>query len=135
MSPSASSVRVVAGAWIRGRTVLAAQHGPDRPHANEWEFPGGKVEPGETDAEALRRELIEELGASIEVREPALARHTFQAGPRTIDLWLYEVWGSATPTPLEHAALTWIDIPHGDVLTWSRADAHLWRSVRARLLE
>jgi len=124
---------VVAAAWIRGSRVLAAQHGPGHPRSGEWEFPGGKVEPEETDAQALIRELIEELDARVEVAEPALARHCFVTGARTIDLWLYEVRSDATPLPVEHGALTWVDREVGDALTWSPGDTALWPAVRDRL--
>ncbi|HZA12310.1 NUDIX domain-containing protein, partial [Mycobacterium sp.] len=58
---------VVAGALIVDRAVLVAQRA--RPHelAGRWELPGGKVAPGESDAEALARELAEELGIDVEV--------------------------------------------------------------------
>jgi len=126
-------VRVVAAAWLRGSRVLAAQHGPGSSRAGEWEFPGGKVEPGESDAEALVRELVEELGAEVRVREPAIGRHTFVIGRRTIDLWLYEVRSEAEPIALEHGALAWIDAEGGETLGWSTGDAALWPAVRERL--
>ena len=56
-------IRVVAAALIRDRTVLAAR----RRRPDGWEFPGGKVEPGEADGQALRRECSEELGVEVAV--------------------------------------------------------------------
>ena len=60
-------VRVVAGAVIRGGLLLAAQRPPEKSEPGRWELPGGKVEPGESDAEALRRRTrairSESLGA------------------------------------------------------------------------
>jgi len=125
---------VVAGAWIRGDRVLAAQHGPASDRAHEWELPGGKVEAGESDPEALRRELLEELGARVEVRGPPIARDTSPRGERIIDLLVNEVRGDAEPRALEHVALAWIDAATGDALQWSAADARLWPSVRDRLI-
>ncbi len=62
---------VVAGILERDGTILICQRRADQPHALKWEFPGGKVEAGETPAEALARELREELGidsgAAIEI--------------------------------------------------------------------
>ncbi len=54
-------VEVVAGVVVRGGAVLICQRPPGGHHPGKWEFPGGKVEPGETLEEALRRELKEEL--------------------------------------------------------------------------
>lgn len=59
--------------WQAGR-FLAAQRPPDKPHAGFWEFPGGKLEPGEDAAQALARELAEEL--DIRVRTAAFWRCT-----------------------------------------------------------
>lgn len=73
---SAKFVLVAACALIDpdGR-VLIAQRPPGKPMAGLWEFPGGKVEPGERPEETLIRELKEELG--IAVKEPCLAPLTF----------------------------------------------------------
>ncbi|MEO0600892.1 MAG: (deoxy)nucleoside triphosphate pyrophosphohydrolase [Myxococcota bacterium] len=126
-------MRVVAAAWLRDGQVLAAQHGPGSDRAGEWEFPGGKVEPGETDHDALRRELREELDVDVDVRGEAMARVRRPLGERTLDLWLYEVRSEAEPRALEHQALAWVDPEAGDELRWSAADAELWRTVRDRL--
>jgi 8-oxo-dGTP diphosphatase len=53
---------VVAGILQRGSTILICRRRADQPHALKWEFPGGKLEPGESPGEALQRELREELG-------------------------------------------------------------------------
>jgi 8-oxo-dGTP diphosphatase len=60
-------IRVVAGVLVRDGKALVCKRSAVKPHAGRWEFPGGKVEPGETLAEALRRELREELGILAEV--------------------------------------------------------------------
>ncbi len=57
---------VVAAVMDREGRVLICQRRPDQPHANKWEFPGGKIEPGESPEEALVRELREELGIEAE---------------------------------------------------------------------
>lgn len=67
---------VVAGVLRRGDSILICQRRADQPHPLKWEFPGGKMEPGESPAEALRRELGEELGiAAGPVSE--IARYEF----------------------------------------------------------
>jgi 8-oxo-dGTP diphosphatase len=58
-------VKVVAGILERDGRVLICRRRADQAHALQWEFPGGKVEPGETAAAALRRELQEELDVHV----------------------------------------------------------------------
>src|SRR5262249_54062739 len=84
-------VRWVAAALIEtapGR-YLVQQRLPGKSRALLWEFPGGKVEPGETDAEALLREAREELGVRLEVDQERFAvRHAYE--DLTVDLHLYD---------------------------------------------
>jgi 8-oxo-dGTP diphosphatase len=65
--PCAESLVVVAGLIVRDGHVLACQRRFEGRHPGKWEFPGGKVEPGESLAEALRRELMEELSIDAQI--------------------------------------------------------------------
>jgi len=58
---------VVAGILERGKEVLACRRRGDQDHAGKWEFPGGKLEPGESPEQALVRELREELGVEARI--------------------------------------------------------------------
>ena len=82
---------VVAALILRADAVLICQRRADQPMAHKWEFPGGKMEPGETAEEALRRELDEELSirAQIGSRITRL-RHTYRSGG-AVDLQFFVV--------------------------------------------
>jgi 8-oxo-dGTP diphosphatase len=84
---------------------LVQQRLPGKSRALLWEFPGGKVEPGESDAQALIREAREELGVRLEVgRERFTVRHAYE--DLTVDLHLYDARiVDGTPAPLGAHAL------------------------------
>lgn len=74
--------QVVAGVMVRENRVLICQRREEQEFALQWEFPGGKVEPGEELAAALARELREELGIEAVVgQEIATVRHRYAGGP------------------------------------------------------
>jgi 8-oxo-dGTP diphosphatase len=111
---------VVAGAIITGGKLLVAQR--DRPPelAGMWELPGGKVAPGETDGEALARELHEELGVDVKVGE-RLGDDV--ALSETMTLRAYRVTCTAgTPRADDHRALRWVEAAELHGLHWVPAD-------------
>lgn len=86
------ALRLVAAALIlRGGEVLICQRRPDQPMALQWEFPGGKIEPGESAEQALARELEEELGIHATVG-PLVTRirHNYRHGG-AVDLQFFVV--------------------------------------------
>jgi 8-oxo-dGTP diphosphatase len=84
-----SPVRVVAAVIERDGRFLITQRLPRATFPYHWEFPGGKVEPGEDDATALRRELTEELGVTVEVCG-LLAAKVHEYPDITIDFRVYK---------------------------------------------
>lgn len=105
----AASVHVVAAALIDadGRVLLAQR--PEGKHlAGYWEFPGGKVEPGETPVQALQREILEEIGVRVASAEP-LIRIPWSYETRRILLDVYRVKTfEGVPHPCEGQPLKWV---------------------------
>ncbi|MBX2796262.1 MAG: 5-formyltetrahydrofolate cyclo-ligase [Myxococcales bacterium] len=127
------AVRVVAAAWVRDGRVLAAQRSTG-PLAGKWELPGGKVEPGETDRDALARELREELAVQVEVKG-RLGTTVHDGDGRRIELvaYLVEAPPPTRPVPTEHAQLRWLSAAELTSVDWAPADIPLLEGVRPLL--
>ncbi len=92
----------------RDGLCLLCQRGAESSRALKWEFPGGKLEPGETGEEALAREIKEELGCLITVGE-AVCSVTQDYPDITIHMTLYRCsLSSGEPSALEHAEIRWV---------------------------
>jgi 8-oxo-dGTP diphosphatase len=116
------SVRVVA-AVIRGPSgILVSQRLASAERGGQWEFPGGKVEPGEDEPEALRREIREELGCAVEVG-PFLVRHRHRYPDLEVELAFYacRLPHGAAPRALGVAALAWA--PPGTLASYDFCEA------------
>jgi 8-oxo-dGTP diphosphatase len=87
--------------------VLIAQRTADKHHSGRWEFPGGKLEPGEDRVTGLARELREELGISIESPQPLIRlTHDYPFGQVLLDVWVVRRY-SGRPEGLDGQALRW----------------------------
>ncbi len=121
-------VDVVAALIVVDGRVLAARRG--RPPG--WEFPGGKVEAGETPAAAIERECAEELAVTVRARhEVAVASED----GITLRLWAVDVVTGA-PRAMEHTELRWLDptdLPALAGLDWLGVDRALLPAVAAHL--
>ena len=124
---------VVAAALADGSgRLLLQQRAPDRAMAGLWEFPGGKVEEGETPEAALIRELKEELG--IEVKQACLApfvfaSHAYEGFHLLMPLYLCRRWDGFVQQ-LEHAALAWVKPNHMGAYPMPPADEPLVAYLR-----
>ncbi len=105
-------IHVVAGVVIDpGGRVLIAQRPAGRKLAGGWEFPGGKVEPGEARRDALARELAEEIGIAVAgpVRPLVRLRHVYEYGEVLLDVWVVRAYGGE-PRGLDGQALRWCSL-------------------------
>jgi 8-oxo-dGTP diphosphatase len=115
---------VVAGALYdaHGR-VLIAQRLPGKHMAGRWEFPGGKIEPGESEPAALARELREELGVEVSSAHPLLVlRHDYAERRVQVSMWIVERY-AGEPRGLDGQNLKWVTparLPDEDVLEADR---------------
>ncbi|MBY6241017.1 8-oxo-dGTP diphosphatase MutT [Methylosinus sp. Sm6] len=123
-----SLLLVVAAALVDAQDrVLVAQRPPGKQLAGLWEFPGGKLDPGERPEEALVRELAEELGVIVEARDLApltFASHAYEAFHLLMPLYLCRRW-RGEPQSREGQALAWARPSELDAARMPPADAPL----------
>jgi 8-oxo-dGTP diphosphatase len=104
-------VPVVCAIIVRDDRIMLAQRPPDKKLGGLWEFPGGKVEPGEAAEAALHRELHEELGCTVRITSalPPFV-HAYSWGSIELIPFLCELTAaSPEPHPHEHTALVWVE--------------------------
>ena len=123
---------VVGAAVLRDGRVLAARRTAPAAAAGRWEFPGGKVEPGETPAAALVREVGEELGCRVAVTGwlagsvPVGAAHELRVA--LADLV------DGEPRPVEHDRVCWLGADELDAVDWLEPDRPFLAELRRRMM-
>lgn len=116
-------VKVVGAIIVQDEKILCAQRGPGRSLANYWEFPGGKIEQGESPRQALLRELDEELKIKVSVSQSAFDTTVYDYDFARVHLTTFVCeLETGVPTLTEHVAIKWLPAHSLDQLEWAPAD-------------
>jgi 8-oxo-dGTP diphosphatase len=128
---SSNEVLVMGAAIIHRGRVLAARRTTPPEARGLWEFPGGKVEPGEDPDRAIVREIAEELGCEIRVVGELDGVQHIKDG-YTLRVAVAELV-AGEPIPHEHDAVRWLAADQLDVVTWLEPDLPFLPELRRRL--
>lgn len=113
---------VVGAVLVDGQTVLAARRSEQMSLPGMWEFPGGKIEAGETPEEALARELVEELQCTAEIGEH-VETTVYEYEKIIVSLATYYcTLREGTPQLTEHSEIRWVPAAELRELDWAPAD-------------
>jgi 8-oxo-dGTP diphosphatase len=118
-------INVVGAAVVSNGKVLCCRRGKGNFETiGKWEFPGGKVEQGETEREALRREIREELHYDIEVNAKIVtSQHDYEFGTVVMTTYYCEpISVNQEPVLTEHTELKWLKPSKLDILDWAPVD-------------
>lgn len=122
---------VVGGALVRDGVLLAAQRAHPADIAGRWELPGGRVEPGEPEPVALRREFAEELAVDVAVGDRVGADIGLPGG-KLLRIYAVTLTGGE-PHAVQHQALRWLPAAELDDVDWLPADRVLLPALRSLL--
>lgn len=116
-------INVVGAILVRDQKILCAQRGGEKSLPYLWEFPGGKIESGETPQEALKRELMEELKIEVSIAEDIFDRSAYEYDFGRVHLTtiLCQLEGSE-PILTEHVDIKWLTPSELLTLDWAPAD-------------
>jgi 8-oxo-dGTP diphosphatase len=129
----AKQVNVVGAVIVKDGRILCAQRGSHGNLGGMWEFPGGKIEEGETARDALGREIVEELRCTVVVGdEVTTTTHQYDFGTVTLTTFYCELV-EGTPTLTEHADVVWLLPDELRGLAWAPADVPTVEKVEAAL--
>ena len=126
---------IVAAVIIVDGRVLAAERSAPPEVAGRWEFPGGKVEPGETDAQALARECAEELGVRVAVGPRIGPDVPLAHGRAVLRVFTVTLLEGDVPRALEHTAMRWLAADELDTVPWLPADQPIVAELALLLAE
>ena len=129
------TIKVVAAIIQKGNKIFATQRGYGD-FKDGWEFPGGKVEPGESPEEAIVREIKEELEADITVKDfLTTVEHDYPKFHLSMDCFWAELVDDSKMTLLEHEAAKWLDIENIDSVDWLPADIKVVEAIKESTIE
>ena len=128
------TINVVAAIIRDGNKIFATQRGYGE-HKDGWEFPGGKIEPGETPQQALVREIKEELDTEIVVGALLTTiEYDYPAFHLNMQcFWCRIVEG--TPVLKEHEAARWLDVENLESVKWLPADQIIISLIREKIVD
>ncbi len=128
------TVNVVAAIICDGNKIFATQRGYGD-YKDGWEFPGGKIEPGETPQQALAREIKEELDTNIVVGNLLTTiEYDYPAFHLSMQcFWCRIVEG--TPVLKEHEAARWLSLEHIDSVDWLPADQTIISLIKEKMFD
>ena len=127
------TVNVVAAIIVSEEKILATQRGYGE-YKDGWEFPGGKIEPGESPEAALVREISEELDACIEVGEHLITvDHDYSDFHLTMQCFFATLKDDSHVKLLEHEASRWLAYDELDDVDWLPADVKVVEAIKCRL--
>lgn len=129
----ATPLIIVGAAIVVDGRVLGCERAEPPESAGKWEFPGGKVEPGESDIDALVRECREELGVNVAIGDRVGGDVPLAHGRAILRVWLARLV-TGVPQALEHASLRWLSAEELDSVPWLPADAPIVAELRRRLV-
>jgi 8-oxo-dGTP diphosphatase len=115
-------INVVGAVIVREGLVFCAQRGAEGNLPGKWEFPGGKIESGESASKALKREIREELNCGVRVGEQvASTDHAYEFGIVSLTTFYCEL-SDGEPVLSEHQASAWLSPSDLSSLDWAPAD-------------
>jgi len=114
---------IVGAAIIADGRVLACERAEPPEMAGKWEFPGGKVEEGEGETEALVRECVEELDVVVEVGERVGGDIELSHGRAILKVYVARLVNGSEPKAIEHSELRWLGAAELNSVPWLPADA------------
>jgi len=126
-------IHVVGAVIIENGKILCAQRGNTKALAHKWEFPGGKIEEGETPQEALKREINEEMKCIVEIGD-AIETTIYEYDFGFVHLsTFYCSLIQGEPILTEHIEIRWLSSEELDTLDWAPADIPAVKRIKERM--